>query len=49
VQRDVRVVTNVEVGCDGRDGCARRALAFADGEVVWSWPLDAEVKFAAVA
>ncbi len=24
-QRDVRVVTNVEVGCDGRDGCARRA------------------------
>src|SRR3954454_13679794 len=25
VQRDVRVVTNVEVGCDGRDCCARRA------------------------
>ncbi len=26
-QRDVRVVTNVEAGCDGRDGCARRAQA----------------------
>jgi len=24
-------------------------LAGTDGEVVWSWPLDAEVKFAAVA
>jgi len=33
----------VEVGCDGRDGCARRAQSGADGEVVWSWPLDAEV------
>jgi hypothetical protein len=43
VQRDVRVVTNVEVGCDGRDGGARRARAVTDGEVVWSWPLDAEV------
>ncbi|SMX60235.1 hypothetical protein BRAD285_5430 [Bradyrhizobium sp. ORS 285] len=42
-QRDERVVTIVEVGCDGRDGCARRAQAGTDGEVVWSWPLDAEV------
>lgn len=33
----------VEVGCGGRDACARRAQAGADGEVVWSWPLDAEV------
>ena len=24
-------------------------LAGTDGEVVWSWPLDAEVKFASVA
>ncbi|CCD88831.1 protein of unknown function [Bradyrhizobium sp. ORS 285] len=48
-QRDERVVTIVEVGCDGRDGCARRAQAGTDGEVVWSWPLDAEVKSVVVA
>ncbi len=42
-QRDERVVTIVEVGCDGRGGCAGRAQAGTDGEVVWSWPLEAEV------
>src|SRR5262249_40228076 len=27
----------VEAGCDGREGCAGRAQAGTDGEVVWSW------------
>jgi hypothetical protein len=30
-------------GCDGRESAERRTAPFADGEVVWSWPLDAEV------
>jgi hypothetical protein len=44
MQRDVRVVTNVEVGYDGRGGCARRAPAGTDGEIVWSWHPGAGVK-----
>jgi hypothetical protein len=35
-KRGVRVVTNVEAGCGGRFGGARRATLEADGEVVWS-------------
>jgi hypothetical protein len=35
-QRRFAIVTNVEAGCDGRDGDARRAALNADGEVVWS-------------
>jgi hypothetical protein len=46
MQRGVRVVTNVEAGCDGRGGCARRAQAAADGEVVWSWRPKAGAKLA---
>jgi hypothetical protein len=30
------IVTNVEAGCGGRFGDARRATLEADGEVVWS-------------
>jgi hypothetical protein len=30
-------------GCDGRVCVARRAAASADGEIVWSWRLDAGV------
>jgi hypothetical protein len=30
-------VTRREAGCGGRGGAVRRAAAFADGEVVWSW------------
>jgi len=32
------------VGCDGRVGDAKTSGANADGEIVWSWPPDAEVK-----
>ena len=46
VQRDGRVVTNVEAGCDGRESCVRRTLACTDGEVVWSWRPDAGAKSA---
>jgi hypothetical protein len=37
-------------GCDGRIGAAREVIftrtngADADGEIVWSWPPDAEAK-----
>src|SRR5690348_15069721 len=44
VQRDGRVVTNVEVGCDGRESGVGRTSARTDGEVVWSWRPDAGVK-----
>jgi hypothetical protein len=44
-KRGVRVVTNVEAGCGGRDGDARRAALLADGKAVWSWRPDAGVKF----
>jgi hypothetical protein len=40
------IVTEREAGCGGRDDNARRALPVAYGEVVWSWPPDAEVKSA---
>ena len=46
VQRDGRVVTNVEAGCDGRESRVRRTLARTDGEVVWSWRPDAGAKSA---
>jgi hypothetical protein len=42
--RGVRVVTDVEVGCGGRGGGARRASSVADGEVAWSWRPDAGAK-----
>ena len=34
--RGVRVVTNVEAGCDGRFDLAGRAMNEADGEGAWS-------------
>ena len=34
--RALAIVTDVEAGCGGRSGVARRARIDADGEVVWS-------------
>src|ERR1700724_2850929 len=46
MKRGVRaVVTTREAGCDGRGWHVRRSWPFADGEVAWSRPPDAEVKF----
>jgi hypothetical protein len=38
------IVTKREAGCDGCVGAPRRSAHDADGEAVWSWPPDAEVK-----
>jgi hypothetical protein len=45
------IVTGREAGCDGRNSAAREFFvrtngADADDEGVWSWPPDAEAKFA---
>src|SRR5262245_13817668 len=47
-QRGVRVVTNVEAGCGGRWSCRKTSDAVADGKAAWSWPPDAEAKFASL-
>jgi len=44
--RGVRVVTNVEAGCDGHDRLRATSAIGVDGEVVWSWPPGAEAKLA---
>jgi hypothetical protein len=44
--RGVRVVTNVEAGCDGRGRRRETSTPAADGEVVWSWHPDADAKLA---
>jgi hypothetical protein len=41
----LRIVTNVERGMRWTPWLRRTSEAEADGEVVWSWPPDAEVKF----
>jgi hypothetical protein len=38
------IVTKREAGSDGRVCAPRRSARDADGEAVWSWPPDAEVK-----
>jgi hypothetical protein len=45
-KRGVRVVTNVEAGCDGHDRLRVTSATDVDGEVVWSWPPGAEAKLA---
>jgi hypothetical protein len=45
-KRGVRVVTNVEAGCDGRGRRRATSAPAADGEVVWSWHPDADAKLA---
>ena len=42
--RGVRVVTDVERGMRWTRACLKTIGARTDGEVVWSWPPDAEVK-----
>jgi hypothetical protein len=42
----VAIVTNVAVGCGGRESCERTNAALADGEVVWSWRPKVGVKLA---
>jgi hypothetical protein len=37
---------DVRRGCGGREGAGRRAAAFMDGEVVWSWRAHAGAKLA---
>jgi hypothetical protein len=48
VQRGVRVVTNVEAGCDGHGWLRATSAIGVDGEVVWSWHPGADAKFAAL-
>ena len=48
-QRGVRVVTDVEAGCDGRGRYRTTSDADADGEVVWSWRPLAGAKFRGMA
>jgi hypothetical protein len=43
-RRGVRVVTNVEAGCDGHDRLRATSVTGVDGEIVWSWPPGAEAK-----
>jgi hypothetical protein len=43
-RRGVRVVTNVEAGCDGHDRLRATSVTGVDGEVAWSWPPGAEAK-----
>ena len=43
--RGVRVVTDVEAGCDGRGRYRTTSDADADGEDVWSWHPLAGAKF----
>jgi len=46
MKRDVRaVVTTREAGMRWTRMARQTNVACADGEVVWSWPPDAEVKF----
>ena len=45
MKRGVRVVTNVERGMRWTCWCRQTSDVVADGEVVWSWPPDAEAKF----
>jgi hypothetical protein len=40
----VAIVTNVAVGCGGRESYETTSVAIADGEVVWSWRPDAGAK-----